>query len=193
MTRRLLLSYLALALVVLVALEAPLAVLAAGHERNALLTQADREATGLAVVAAEDIEHQRVAEVSAIAQLYRARTGGEVTVVSATGAVMASSAEGTVRDAHADRSTMVAGALKGQTTSAIISEEGGLVAAATAPVLVEGRPHGAVLLDLPAGSMQSRVHENLARPGALRGGGARPGRPRRSARGPQRFKAVGSS
>ncbi len=157
MTRRLLLSYLALALVVLVALEAPLAVLAAGHERNALLTQAERGATGLAVVAAEDIEHHRGAEVSAIAQLYRARTGGEVMVVSASGMVMASSVEGPVHDASADGGTMVRRALKDQTTSAIISEDGHPVAAAAAPVLVEGRPHGGVLLDLPAGSMQSRV------------------------------------
>ena len=159
MTRRLLLFYLALALVVLVGLEAPLAVLAAGHERSALLTQAEREATGLAVVAAEDIEHHGAAEIGAIAQLYRARTGGEVTVISATGSVMASSAEATVRDARADRGTMLGGALKGRTTTAIISDEGRLVAAAAVPVLVEGRPHGAVLLDLPAGSTQSRVHE----------------------------------
>ncbi len=159
MAKRLLLSYLALALVVLMGLEAPLAVLAAGHERSALLTQAEREATGLAVVAAEDIEHHGAAEVSAIALLYRARTGGEVTVISATGSVMASSAEATVRDARADRGTMVGGALKGQATTAIISDEGRLVAAAAVPVLVEGRPHGAVLLDLPAGSTQSRVHE----------------------------------
>ena len=159
MAKRLLLSYLALALVVLMGLEAPLAVLAAGHERSALLTQAEREATGLAVVAAEDIEHHGAAEVSAIAQLYRARTGGEVTVISATGSVMASSAEATVRDARADRGTMLGGALKGQTATAIISDEGRLVAAAAVPVLVEGRPHGAVLLDLPAGSTQSRVHE----------------------------------
>ena len=53
---------------------------------------------------------------------------------------------------------MVGGALKGQATTAIISDEGRLVAAAAVPVLVEGRPHGAVLLDLPAGSTQSRVH-----------------------------------
>ena len=159
MTRRLLLLYLALALVVLVGLEAPLAVLAAGHERSALLTQAEREATGLAVVAAEDIEHHGAAEIGAIAQLYRARTGGEVTVISATGSVMASSAEATVRDARADRGTMLGGALEGRTTTAIISDEGRVVAAAAVPVLVEGRPHGAVLLDLPAGSTQSRVHE----------------------------------
>jgi signal transduction histidine kinase len=159
MTRRLLLSYLGLALAVLVVLEVPLAVLGANHERSAMLIQAEREATSLAVVTGEDISHGRVAEVADIANQYRARTGGEVAIVDASGAVTASSGPETDRDATGDQSLMVAQALTGQSGSELISEEGRPLAAAAVPVLVDGRPEGAVLLDRPAQGLESRVDE----------------------------------
>jgi signal transduction histidine kinase len=159
MTRRLLLSYLGLALAVLVVLEVPLAVLAANHERSAMLVQAEREATGLAVVTGEDISHGRVAEVADIARQYRARTGGEVAIVDARGAVTAASGPETGRDATGDQSLMVAQALTGQSSSELISEKGRPLAAAAVPVVVGGRPEGAVLLDRPAQGLEARVHE----------------------------------
>lgn len=159
MTRRLLLSYLVLALVVLVALEAPLAVLEASRARSAMVAQAERDATSLALVTAEDVEHGRVTEVNTIVHQYRVRTGGEVAVVGASGSVIAASGVGTVEDATHDQNAMVGGALSGQSAGALISERGRALAAAAVPVLVDGRARGAVLLEISAGSMYARDHE----------------------------------
>ena len=82
MTRRLVLSYLGLALLILVLLEIPMAVLAANHEHGLTASQAVREATGLAAVASDDVEHGRLADLTAIMAQYQSRTGEEVAIVN---------------------------------------------------------------------------------------------------------------
>ena len=56
MTRRLVVSYLAIAVLILLILEVPLATLAQRFERNLAISQAEREANGLVAVAVEDME-----------------------------------------------------------------------------------------------------------------------------------------
>src|ERR1700677_1735941 len=150
MTRRLLLSYLGLALAVLLVLEVPLAILEANRERSGMLVQAEREATSLAVVTADDISHGRVPEVVTIAREYGARTGGQVAVVETSGTVIASSGPMVGQDATGRQKTMIQEALGGQSSSALISEAGSPIAAAAVPVLIGGRPEAAVLLDRSA-------------------------------------------
>ena len=55
MTRRLLLSYLGLAVLILLILEAPLGVLVYRYERDLAGSQAERVATGVAIAASEAI------------------------------------------------------------------------------------------------------------------------------------------
>ena len=96
MRRRLVLSYLFLVLAVLVVLEVPLGVLAASHDKATMAAQAEREATGLSILVAEDFEQHIASQVPTLASQYRLRTGGEVMVVQAPHRVLA--AAGTDRD-----------------------------------------------------------------------------------------------
>jgi hypothetical protein len=83
MRRRLLLSYLSLVLLILVILEVSLGAPADRHERSLLASQAVEEATGLAIVAAEDLQHG--VGLSALVHRYHQAGGSEVLVVYASG------------------------------------------------------------------------------------------------------------
>ena len=87
MTRRLVLSYLGLALLILVLLEIPMALLAARHEHDQTVGQAGREASGLAAVANDDVEHGRLADLSALMARYQSGTGEEIAIVNPAGQV----------------------------------------------------------------------------------------------------------
>ena len=89
MTRRLVLSYVGLALLILLVLEIPLAVLADRHEQDLTASQVEREASGLAAVTSEDVENGQIADLNAILARYHARTGGEIFVVNPAGQVVA--------------------------------------------------------------------------------------------------------
>lgn len=159
MTRRLLLSYLGLAILILVVLEVPLGVLAQRHERSISANQAAREAAGLAGLATEDLEHPRPAQLSTLATTYRSSTGGEVAIVGATGNLLATSSQDADDDVTTDWRHLVATALTGVSSSAFTSDEGQAWAAAAAPVNLDGHPAGAVVLGIPAAATEQRVHD----------------------------------
>jgi signal transduction histidine kinase len=159
MTRRLVLSYLGLALLILLVLEVPLAVLAARHERDLTVGQVAVQVTGLAAVASEDVEHGRTADLAIIVASYRARTGGEVAVVDPSGRVLASSSAEQNNDAATDARSLVLTALSGRSASAFTSDEGQPWATAAVPVSADGKPRGAVLLSLAASATESRIHD----------------------------------
>jgi signal transduction histidine kinase len=159
MTRRLLLSYIGLAVLILVMLEIPLAVLAQRHERDLSASQAAREAAGLAGLASEDLEHERIADLAALAGTYRASTGGEVAVVGKAGQVLSSSSPDADNDATRDWSTLVRLALSGSPADTFSSDEGKPWAAAAAPIAAEGSTAGAVLLAVPASATDRRIHD----------------------------------
>ena len=88
MTRRLLLSYLSLALFVLLLLEIPLAVSYARNERHDLSSKVERDAVALGAIAEDTLEHDTPAErgrLAKIAEDYAVGTGGRVLVVDAEG------------------------------------------------------------------------------------------------------------
>jgi signal transduction histidine kinase len=87
-SRRLLFSYLSLALVVLAALEIPLGVVNARSEHRALASRVERDAVAVASLAESTVEHDRPADISTLRRLasrYAKDTGGRVVVVDATG------------------------------------------------------------------------------------------------------------
>ena len=159
MTRRLLLSYIGLALLILVLLEVPLAVLAQRHERDLSANQAAREAAGLAGLATEALEHERTADLTSMATAYRASTGGEVAIVAKNGTVLASSSLDSDNDATRDWTALVRSALAGIPADSFASDEGRPWAAAAAPVATDGSTAGAVLLGMPASATEARIHD----------------------------------
>lgn len=157
MTRRLLLSYIGLAVLLLVVLEVPLAFLAASHERGLAVQAVGRVATGLAVSASEDFERQQPADLVPLAEQYQAQTGGEVVIVDTAGQILAKSKS----DADTDlggRPQMTAAAIAGHSVGSFGSDEGRPWSLAAVPVTDDGAPAGAVLLGFPAVSTENRVH-----------------------------------
>ena len=100
MTRRLVLSYVGVALLILVMLEIPFGILAQRHERDMAASQAEQQATGLAAVASEDVEHGHRSDLASLVARYQERTGGEVAVVDPAGRVVASSTTDSDNDAN---------------------------------------------------------------------------------------------
>jgi signal transduction histidine kinase len=164
-TRRLLLSYMGMALLVLVVLETPLALLAQHHERGLSVSQAEREATGVAAVVAEDVEENRVAALSATVSSYQARTGGEVSVFRAGGTLVTSSKPD--RDEASEQHRLISLALRGSPAGTFASDEGEDAAVAAVPVTTESKVIGAVLLGVPADSTTDRIHAIWAALAAL--------------------------
>jgi signal transduction histidine kinase len=88
MSRRLLLSYLSLTLVVLAVLEVPLGVTYARNERRDLEGKVERDAVTVASLSEGVLEGRgetSVASLRAVAQRYRSDTGGRVVVVGPRG------------------------------------------------------------------------------------------------------------
>ncbi len=158
MTRRLVLSYLGLALLILVLLEIPMAVLAARHEHGLTAGQAAREASGLAAVANEDLEHGHLAELTAIMAQYQSRTGEEVAITDPAGTVIASSDRDKDNDAAGTQRSLVQAALSGRSVTSFSSDEGQPWAYAAVPVSADNQPHGAILLGLAASATEQRIH-----------------------------------
>ncbi|HEX6394936.1 MAG TPA: HAMP domain-containing sensor histidine kinase [Acidimicrobiales bacterium] len=159
MTRRLLLSYLGLAILILVVLEVPLGLLAQRHERGISASQASREAAGLAGLATEGLEHTEAAQLSNLATTYKSSTGGEVEIIGPAGNILASSSSDKDNDVVTDFHQLVVTALYGVSASAFTEDEGKPWAAAVTPVLLDRRPAGVVLLAIPASVTEQRIHD----------------------------------
>jgi len=156
-TRRLVVSYLAIAVLILLILEVPLATLAQRFERNLAISQTEREANGLVAVAVDDLESGQVAELSSVVAGYQAKTGGEVTVVSRTGASMASSSGDADDDAEGEWKALTQRALAGQSASEFTVDEGVPFSVASVPVSDDGRMIGAIVLGTPATVTEHRI------------------------------------
>jgi signal transduction histidine kinase len=86
-TRRILLSYLSLTLFILLALEIPLGIIYAHHERDGFAADVERDAV---VMAGQVAAQPQPASVTRLASDYARATGARVLVVDSTGAVLAS-------------------------------------------------------------------------------------------------------
>lgn len=94
MTRRLLLSYLALTLVVLVALEVPLGILNAHNQRQDLRSKVERDAVAVGSLSEDALEHGSVndARLLVVVSRYAEATDGRLVILDASGRVIADSA-----------------------------------------------------------------------------------------------------
>ena len=156
MTRRLLLSYLVLTVVVLALLEVPLGIFYAQRERDRFTADVERDASVLATIYEDDLESQRTPS-TAPADLYQDRTGARVVVVDEAGLSVVDTDAATPRDFSTRPE--IAAALGGARASGIRRSntlDTSLLYVAV-PVASGGVVHGAVRLTLDAGRVDARI------------------------------------
>lgn len=158
MTRRLLLSYIGLAVVLLLVLELPLAIFAASHERGLAAESAEREATALGVSASEDLERGRAAELTGLVQRFRSETGGEAVVVNSSGAIIATADSDSDNDLMGENARRLQLAISGRSVDWFGDDEGSPWSSAAVPVNDGGGTVAAVMLGFPANATEERVH-----------------------------------
>ena len=158
MRRRLLVSYLSLAVVVLLALEIPLAVIEARREHGLVAAQAQRDAVALGVLAQQGIEHPDTNTLSGLADRYRASTGAEISIVDASGATVVHLAPGEGAEADEDVRPEIQAALAGRSVTSSNRDEGRPTFTAAVPIQVGGRVVGAVVVSVPGAGALHRIH-----------------------------------
>ena len=157
MTKRLLLSYLSITALVLLLLEVPLGLIYGRRERDTLSAAARRDATGLAVLAAESLERPASHDLAALAASYRSQTGTEVAVYDASGQTVVGFDFDEPPGGEPDVAPLVARALGGGTSTVRRLDEHQAQLMAALPVQSGTRIIGAVVVAVPAGSTDSRI------------------------------------
>jgi signal transduction histidine kinase len=151
MKRRLLISTVVLVTLVLFALEVPLALVYARHEHDSLQDGLQRDASSLATLSEEIIEHPGEHDVGQFAQRFTGSKGADVVIVDRTGRLLSS-------DLSAGAAATFAGALDqargGQST---IGQRDGRAYAAV-PIGGGADAHGAVLIARPDDASR-RIHQ----------------------------------
>ncbi len=165
MRRRLVLSYLVLAALLLIALEVPLGILAANHERDAVRSSARQDAAILAALAGPALHadgSDRGPDLDDLTSRYAIETGAEVTIVDRNGKTVAYQPSADERhnpDATSDNSAALQLALTGRTAVVSRRDEGRPVEVAAVPVTdSDGQVVGAVQVSLPASVAEHRIH-----------------------------------
>ncbi len=161
MSRRLLLSYLSLTLLVLAALEVPLGITYAHNERSDLETRVERDAVTVASLSEGVLEGARETSpraLAAIARRYQADTGGRVVVVDRRGQVVVDSHPVAGDTSFASRPE-IASALRGTVTSGVRHSTtlGADLLYVAVPVASAGRVLGAARITYPTSAVDHRV------------------------------------
>lgn len=157
MTKRLLLSYLTVTLVVLLLLELPLALFYSQRELERLTSDIERDATVLATIYEDDLEGGLRLDAEA-ADRYHDRTGARVVVVDASGVGLIDTQQPVPRDFSTRPE--IAAALTGERASGTRRSDtlGTDLVYVAVPVASSGTVHGALRLTLDASSVDSRIH-----------------------------------
>ncbi len=191
MSRRLLLSYLSLTLIVLAALEVPLGVTYSRNERGDLEAKVERDAVTVASLSEGVLEgtgESSVASLRTIARRYQGDTGGRVVVVDSRGSAVVDSNPIPGDTSFANRPE-IAAALTGRVASGVRhSNTLGLdLLYVAVPVASAGQILGAARVTYPTSAADTRVRRywlTLAGiAGIVLGRRLAPGRVGRSRRG----------
>jgi len=157
MRRRLLLSYLSLAAVVLVVLEVPLGILESRREHDQLASQAESKAGALAVAAQEYFEHPDRPDLADVIGRYQGGPGTEVTIVGIDGNVVIQQDPDAAHEPAVDARAVTAKALAGHPATEERRDEGEPVLSASVPVRTAGGVVGAVVVSVPASAAEHRI------------------------------------
>jgi signal transduction histidine kinase len=168
--RRLVLSYVVLAAVLLIVLEVPLGILGANQQRDAVRASARRDAAVLAALAGPGLDpaaSRQGPDLDDLSARYATETGAEVTIVDRNGRTVAyhpPASEGGQPDSDRDGTTAALhGALAGATVVATRKDEGHSVEVAAVPITAkDGTVTGAVQVALPAAAAEHRIHVLVA-------------------------------
>jgi signal transduction histidine kinase len=156
-TRRLLVSYLALTLAVLLTLQVPLALGYADRLSSELQNDLQRDAFALAGISEDTLEGSEQLDLQAVAEQYVERSDARVVIVDASGEVLADSS-GLEEGKRFDTREEFAAALAGQVVTGERRSETlgtGLIYAAV-PV-ASGEVHGAVRITYSTDQLDARV------------------------------------
>jgi signal transduction histidine kinase len=158
--RRLLFSYLVIAVLVLALLEIPLAISYAENERNELTSKVERDAVALATLVEDALEHGTPVpqQVRGTASRYDAATGGRVLVVDERSRALIDTAPTGSRDFSSRPE--IAAALGGEIatgTRRSTTLDTALLYVAV-PVASSGVVHGAVRITYPMSAVNDRIH-----------------------------------
>jgi signal transduction histidine kinase len=161
-TRRILLGYLGLVVVVLAALEVPLGIQNARTERRDLEAKVERDATALASVAQDALRapaERRLRALGAVAYGYDRSTGGRVVIVDHRGiAVVDTRPRGTGAEQFSSRPE-IAAALRGRVAVGTRRSETlqRTLLYVAVPAAAGGRVAGAVRITYPTSTVDARV------------------------------------
>ncbi|MGW2643016.1 sensor histidine kinase [Streptomyces sp. NPDC001348] len=159
MTRRLLLSYLGLALLVLAGLEIPLGFIYARGETSRASQSVERDASTLAEISEENIEKGRLDALPDVVGDYAARTGGHVVVTDKQGVVLADSDPADRTGVGLATQPDIARALRGRPTVTTTTDSAGDdVLSATMPGSSGTTIRGTLRLTYPLDQVSARVH-----------------------------------
>ncbi len=160
MTRRLVVTYVALTALALALLATPLAITFANRERERLLFDAQREADTVAVTVDDPLEAHAPLPISTLAESARARHAS-VLVVDSHGVVLFDS----VDRSNIPHSEADAGDIRAALTGTRVARSGQLggigpaVIYATVPAIGEGVVNGAVRVTYPTAALDTRVRD----------------------------------
>ena len=161
MSRRLLASYLALTVVVLFALEVPLAIVNARTERQDLTAKVERDAYAAASLAEDALQTgAQSPALQGIVRTYLARTGGRIVIVDSTGRSIADSHPTVPGERQFASRPEIAAALRGRTVTGIRSSRTlhGRLLYVAVPVASAGKVFGAVRITYPTSTLDHRVN-----------------------------------
>ncbi|MFJ8198366.1 ATP-binding protein [Streptomyces sp. NPDC096152] len=160
MTRRLMLSYLALTLLVLAVLEIPLGYLYARGEESRFSQSVERDASMLAEAAEENIEKGDLEALPELAREYADDTGARVVVVDRDGRLLTDSAGTTAGGTDLSGQPDIAAALRNQANVATRTDtsSGDDVLAATMPGSSGTTIRGALRVTYPMTMVTDREH-----------------------------------
>ncbi|HEY0414936.1 MAG TPA: histidine kinase dimerization/phospho-acceptor domain-containing protein, partial [Gaiellaceae bacterium] len=160
MTRRLLASYLALTVVVLVSLEVPLAIVNARNARQDLTAKVERDAFAVASLSEDVLQHGASSPaLQRLAVAYDRRTGGRIVIVNRRGVSVADSRPTFAGERRFGSRPEIAAALRGAVATGIRSSatlRTRLLYVAV-PVASSGAVHGAVRITYPTSTLDHRV------------------------------------
>jgi signal transduction histidine kinase len=160
MKRRLLLSYLSLTALILLFLEVPLGVIYARREHDTLIAAARRDASALAVAAAENLESPSGESLAGLASRYRIETGSEVAIFDAQCRPIVgfdAGEPGGSGGTEPNVTSLVEKALRGQSSTARRTDDNRPQLLAAQPAQVDGKTVGAVVVAISAASTDSRI------------------------------------
>lgn len=172
MTRRLVLSYLAITLFALAVLEIPLGLTFSSREETRLLAGVERDARVFATYFEDVLEHDATEGLDAAvaeATKYASATQGRVVVVDEAGVSVADTDRGATPGRDFSSRPEIAAALRGETASGTRRSDTlrqDLIYVAV-PVGSGGRLYGAVRVSYPRSTLDDRVEDNWLRLGLL--------------------------